>query len=98
MSKLTKEAAIQYIEELAHNANSLLSVTSDVACDRVKDARERLSDALDGGKVVYRRLREQSAEGAKFADEKVRENPYTSIGAALIVGGVIAFLLTRRKN
>ncbi len=98
MSKPTKAAAVEYLEELAHNANDLLAATSDVACHRVRDARERLSEALDGGRVVYKRLRQQSLDGAKIANETVRENPYASIGAALIVGGVVAFLLTRRRR
>lgn len=97
MSKSTK-AAIQYLEDLAHNANNLLAATSDVACDRVRDARERLSDALDGGRVAYKRIRQGSLDGAKIADETVRENPYTSIGVALIVGGIVTFLLTRRRK
>lgn len=97
MSKATT-AALHYIEELAHEANALLAATSGVAGERVAEARERLADALDSGRDVYKKVRKQAIKSARYADEAVRENPYAPIGVALIVGGVIAFLLTRRRR
>jgi ElaB/YqjD/DUF883 family membrane-anchored ribosome-binding protein len=97
MSKATN-AAIQYIEELAHDANALLAATSDIASDRVSDARERLADALDNGRDVYKKLRKQAIKGARRADEAVRDNPYAPIGVALVLGGLLVFLFTRRRH
>lgn len=97
MSKATN-AALQYIEELAHDANNLLAATSDVANDRVTEARERLSDALDNGRDVYKKLRKQAIKGAQRADEVVRDNPYAPIGLALVIGGLLVFLFTRRRG
>lgn len=92
-----KETVVSYLETLADDARGLLAATSDVAEDKVKVARRRLSDALDGGRDVYDRVRVQAARGAKAADESVRENPYAPIAAALILGGLLVFLFTRRK-
>jgi len=92
-----KETVVNYLETLADDARGLLAATSDVAEDKVKLARRRLSDALDGGRDVYDRVRVQAARGARAADESVRENPYAPIAAALILGGLLVFLFTRRK-
>lgn len=97
MSRTTK-AAIEYIEELAHDAQALISATSGVAEDKVREARERLEDALDSGRDVYKRLRRQAVKSARRADESVRDNPYAPIGFALILGGLIAFFLFRRRD
>jgi ElaB/YqjD/DUF883 family membrane-anchored ribosome-binding protein len=92
-----KETVVNYLETLADDARGLLAATSDVAEDKVKLARRRLADALDGGRDVYDRVRAQAARGARAADESVRENPYAPIAAALILGGLLVFLFTRRK-
>ncbi len=93
-----KESVVNYLETIASDARDLLSATSDVAEDRVKIARKRLAEALDGGRDVYDKVRVQAVRGAKVADETVRENPYAPIAVALIVGGLLAFLLTRRRD
>jgi ElaB/YqjD/DUF883 family membrane-anchored ribosome-binding protein len=92
-----KETVVNYLETLADDARGLLAATSDVAEDKVKLARRRLAEALDGGRDVYDRVRVQAARGARAADESVRENPYAPIAAALILGGLLVFLFTRRK-
>lgn len=92
-----KETVVNYLETLADDARGLLAATSDVAEDKVKLARRRLADALDGGRDVYDKVRVQAARGARAADESVRENPYAPIAAALILGGLLVFLFTRKK-
>ncbi len=97
MSKY-KDTVVNYVETLADDARALLAATSETAEGKVKEARRRLSDALDGGKDVYGNLRERAAQGARAADESFRENPYAPIAAALIVGGLLVFLFTRRSD
>lgn len=87
-----------YVETLANDARDLLAATSDVAGDKVCEARKRLAVALDGGRDLYGRVREKAAKGAKYADDSVRENPYAPIAVALIVGGLLAMLLCRRRR
>jgi len=92
-----KETVVNYLETLADDARGLLSATSDVAEDKVKLARRRLADALDGGRDVYDKVRVQAARSARTADVSIRENPYAPIAAALILGGLLVFLFTRKK-
>jgi ElaB/YqjD/DUF883 family membrane-anchored ribosome-binding protein len=51
---------------------------------------------LESGKQVFGRVRERAVEGAKAADELVRENPYQTLVIAFGVGAVIGYLLGRR--
>ena len=81
---------------LAEDARALMAATADVAGDKVGDARKRLAAALENGKELYGRVREKAIEGAKAADQTVRENPYQSIGIALGVGVLIGYLVARR--
>jgi ElaB/YqjD/DUF883 family membrane-anchored ribosome-binding protein len=81
---------------LAEDARALMAATADVAGDKVAEARRRLAAALESGKQVFGRVRERAVEGAKAADELVRENPYQTLVIAFGVGAVIGYLLGRR--
>jgi ElaB/YqjD/DUF883 family membrane-anchored ribosome-binding protein len=81
---------------LAEDARALMAATADVAGDKVAEARRRLAAALESGKRVFGRVRERAVEGAKAADELVRENPYQTLVIAFGVGAVIGYLLGRR--
>ncbi len=61
---------------LAEDARALMAATADVAGEKVSEARKHLAAALDSGKQVFGRVREKAVEGAKAADQLVRENPY----------------------
>ena len=81
---------------LAEDARALIAATADVAGEKVGEARKRLAAALESGKEIYGRVREKAVEGAKVADQTVRENPYQAIAIAVGVGAVIGFLVARR--
>jgi len=78
------------------DAEALLAATVDVAGEKVEEARNRLAAALESGKEIYHRVREQAVEGAKVADQTIRKNPYQAIGIALGVGALLGYLLARR--
>ena len=80
---------------LAEDARALMAATADVAGEKVADARKRLAAALDKGKEIYGRVREKAVEGAKAADETVRDHPYEAVGIALGVGALIGYLAAR---
>ncbi|MDB6022542.1 MAG: protein ElaB [Pedosphaera sp.] len=82
--------------ELAENAHNLMSATADVTGEKVSEARKRLAAALENGKEMYGRVRDQAIEGAKAADQTVRENPYQAIAIAVGVGAIIGYLVARR--
>jgi ElaB/YqjD/DUF883 family membrane-anchored ribosome-binding protein len=81
---------------LAEDARALMAATADVAGEKVEEARKRLAAALEDGKQMFDRVREKAVDGAKIADQTVREYPYQGIAIALGVGAVIGCLAAHR--
>lgn len=81
---------------LADDARALLEATAEVADEKVAEARRRLSEALERGHETYALLRDKARQGAKAADEAVRQHPYETIVAAFGIGALVGFLLSRR--
>ena len=96
---MKKHAAVAApdFESLMEDAKALLVATGHVAEDKVVAARRRLETALERGKETWDTAMESAAEGAKAADECIREHPYQSIGVALGVGALLGYLLSRRN-
>jgi ElaB/YqjD/DUF883 family membrane-anchored ribosome-binding protein len=84
------------VDTLAEDARALIAATADVAGEKVVEARKRLTAALERGKVIYGRVREQAVESAKAADDAVHEHPYQAIALGVGLGALIGFLITRR--
>lgn len=80
---------------LAENARALMAATSDVAGEKVGQARKRLAAALESGREVYSCVRDKAVEGAKIADRTVHEHPYQTIGIAFGVGALLGYLVSR---
>ena len=97
MSKPRREAAPD-MHSLAEDARALLHATSEVAGDKVKEARNRLSAALDRSKELYGDARERVIAGAKAGDKLVRTNPYAALGIAVGVGALVGYILSRRRG
>ena len=95
MNKQT-QAVSDAMGTLAEDARNLMTATADVAGERVGDARKRLAAALESGREIYGRVRDKAVEGAKAADQTVRENPYQAIAIGLGVGAIIGYLVSRR--
>lgn len=95
MSKQT-QAVSNEMNKLAEDAQALLSATADVAGEKVGEARKRLAAAVERGREVYGRVRDQAIEGAKATDEVVREHPYQAIGIGVGIGAILGYLLASR--
>jgi len=95
MNKQT-QAVSNDVGTLAEDARALMAATADVAGEKVEEARKRLSAVLENGKEIYGRVRDKAVQGAKVADQTVRENPYQSMGIAFGVGALIGYLVSRR--
>ena len=83
---------------LAEDARALMAATADVAGDKVAEARQRLTAALDSGGKLLGRAKDKAIEGAKYTDKVVRENPYQAIAIAAGVGALIGYLVARRSS
>ena len=86
-----------YMGTLAEDARALVAATSDVAGEKVGEARKRLAAALGNGKEVYGRVRDKAVDGAKATDRAVREHPYQALGIAFAIGALIGFFAVRRR-
>jgi ElaB/YqjD/DUF883 family membrane-anchored ribosome-binding protein len=86
------------MHSLAEDARALLHATSEVAGDKVAEARGRLSAALERSKEMYDDARAKAIAGAKAGDKLVRNNPYAALGIAVGVGALIGYILSRRRG
>jgi len=78
------------------DAQALLTATAHVAEEKVVEARQRLTAAIERGREAWNNVQEKAIAGAKATDEVIRDNPYKAIGIALGVGAIIGYLLRRR--
>ena len=84
------------MDTLAEDARALMAATADVAGEKVSEARKRLVAALDSAKEIAGRVRDKAVEGAKAADEAVREHPYQAIAIGVGVGAILGYIVARR--
>jgi ElaB/YqjD/DUF883 family membrane-anchored ribosome-binding protein len=84
------------IKLLARDAEELLRATAGEAGEKIKEVRERLSQALESARERCEVLQDQTAEKLKSADETIRDHPYESIGIAFGVGVILGLLVGRR--
>ena len=82
-------------DTLAEDARALLVATSEVATDKVAEARKRLSAALERGKEMCGDVRDKAILSAKAGDKFVRGKPYAALGIAMGVGLLIGFFVGR---
>ena len=95
MSKQTHTVS-DAVGTLAEDARNLMTVTADVAGEKVGEARKRLAAALENGKEIYGRVKEKAVEGAKAADEAIHEHPYKALAIGVGVGAIIGYLIAHR--
>jgi ElaB/YqjD/DUF883 family membrane-anchored ribosome-binding protein len=101
MSKPTQSISDD-VDQLAADARGLVTATADEAKAKVGEARQHLATAVESGKALCGRVRDQAIEGGKVADEAVRGHPYQAmgiaIGIAFAVGALIGDLFARRYS
>jgi len=95
---MSKHQQKDHQEALAKEASAFLDATVEVGGEKVAQARQRLAAVLESVKDTCERVREKTIEGARAADESIREHPYTALGMAFGVGALIGCLLARRNG
>ena len=99
-SRLARERVMADLKTLASDAEDLLKATAGDVSEKARDARTRVSAALDRAKTTYADLQEHGIESAraavKQADETIRSHPYESAGIAFGLGILIGAVLRRK--
>ena len=93
-----RKRLIAALERGKSAGETMLSNSADRVGENVGDVRQLLADALEHGKEIYGDVVDRVVEKAKAADEKVRENPYQTMGIALGVGALIGYLASFRGS
>ena len=84
------------MSHLADHVRALLEATADVAEDHVKEARANLVAALDSGKSLANRCRDQATARTRACDLAIHENPYQVIGVAIGLGALLGYFAARK--
>ncbi len=84
------------MNRLLEDARVLMDATADVAGEKIRDARQRLSVMLEGGRVACGDMRDKAAEQADAANVVVHAHPYQAIGIAFGIGVILGYLGTNR--
>ena len=99
-SAVARERIMTDLHTLTRDAEDLLKATAGDVSEKAKEARSRVTAALERAKVTYATLQDQTVAtaraAAKRADVVIRDHPYESIGAAFGVGLLIGVLVARR--
>lgn len=99
-SALARERVMEDLQTLARDAEDLLKATAGDASEKAKEARSRVSAALERAKETCVQVQEQTVASAKAAAKKadmvIREHPYESLGVAFGVGLLIGVLVSRK--
>jgi ElaB/YqjD/DUF883 family membrane-anchored ribosome-binding protein len=93
---MNAETLVRDIRKIAHEAEHLIKATADDVSDKVREARERLRDAIEAAKESCEVLQEKAAAGARATDRVIRRHPYQAIGIAFGIGLLIGVLVARR--
>jgi ElaB/YqjD/DUF883 family membrane-anchored ribosome-binding protein len=98
-TRVARDRVLADLKTLATDAEALLRATASDAGEKAKEARARLSSALEKAKLTYDDLQAEgiasAREAARKADETIRTHPYQSIGVAFGIGLLLGIVLRR---
>ena len=83
------------LSHLAEHARALIAATAGATEEHVKEARVLLAAALDSGKSMASRFRDQATAQTRACDLAVHQNPYQAIGIAIGLGALLGYLAVR---
>jgi len=90
------EQIVKDLKAVARDAEELVRATAGEVSEKARDARARLSAAVEKAKLNCQQWEEKALQGAKATDKVIREHPYESIGVAFGVGVLLGVVLSRR--
>ena len=96
------DPAVEELHRIVKQAESLLRSLGDEGGEAVDAVRDRVTETLHQAKA---RLAETAVEAeaavesiAERTDSYVRQNPWQSVAAAALLGGVLTYLLMRNRR
>ena len=99
-TRLARARVMADLKTLTADAEELLKATAGDVSEKAKEARIRITAALDRAKTTYADLQAHSIESAraaaKQADHAIRTHPYESVGIAFGLGILIGAVLRRK--
>ncbi len=99
-SSLARERVLGDLRALVRDSETLLKATAGDVSEKAREARARLTSALERAKSTCEQLQRQAVAVAKAAakrtDVAVRAHPYESISVAFGLGLVIGLLVGRK--
>ena len=94
--QVTKDRLMHDLKSVVTDSEALLKEVAGELSEKGKQARARLSAALESAKATCAELQDKAQAGADATDKLVREHPYTSIGIAFGVGVLVGVLVARK--
>lgn len=94
--ELNTDKLVKDLKTLTRDAEDLVEATAGEVSDRAREARRRLTSALESARATCDTVQEKAAAGAKATDKVIREHPYQALGIAFGVGLLIGVLVNRK--
>ena len=74
---------------------NLMSATTDMVGEKVREARNGFTTALHGGEKVFGLVKEKAVENVIGTDATLRKHPYETIAITLGIGALVGYSLHR---
>ena len=84
------------IDELSGNAQALIAATADISGEKIEEARQRLSSALERVQELYRIGCNKSVEGSQALDEELQRHSFRYIAIVAGIGVVLGCAIANR--
>jgi len=88
-------ATLNDMGPFAEDARALMTATTDMAAEKLAEARQHVVATVGSAKETAGRVRDQAVDYAKAAAKAAHEHPYRAIGIALGVGALLGCFVLR---
>ena len=97
-AELHTDRWVKDLKTVARDAEDLIRATAGDVGEKAREARNRLSTALNGARANCEQLEDRAGASAQATDKVIRQHPYQSIGIAFAAGLLLGVLVNRRNG
>lgn len=94
--QVNREKLVQDLKTVVRDAEDLIKATAGELSEKTKEARQRLTSAVETAQHTLTDFEARARAGARATDKLIRENPYPSLGIAFFGGLLLGALINRR--